>query len=123
MDIQEHTKGVMRTVKRLDSFLMDNLHLTLGMVTEAGELADIFKKYIAYNKPIDWTNVEEELGDELFYIFAFCYVNNLDFQKICEQNLSKLQVRYDKEFTEKEANNRNLSEERKRLELLGYKQK
>jgi NTP pyrophosphatase (non-canonical NTP hydrolase) len=123
MDIQEHTKGVMRSVKRLRELGLDNLHMILGITTEAGELADVFKKFLAYNKEIDWVNIQEEIGDILFYIFAFCSMNNLDFEKICEANLSKLRIRYPEKYTDSNANNRNLEKERKLLEELGYHQK
>ena len=117
MDQKEYTKGVMRTVNVLDTPLLNQLHMTLGMVTEAGELADAFKKHIAYNADIDWVNVEEELGDLMFYISAFCFMNNLDFEKILERNLAKLRVRYPDKFSEKRAKKRNLKKER---EVLGH---
>jgi len=121
MNVVEHTKRVMRTLKRLESTRMDNLHLVLGMATEVGELLDVFKKYIAYGKEIDWINAQEEVGDLLYYIFAFCSINKLDFEKICEQNFSKLKIRYPEVYTDQSALERDLTEERRILKELGYK--
>ena len=38
------------------------LHGIVGIVTEAGELADILKKAFVYNKPIDENHLKEELN-------------------------------------------------------------
>lgn len=116
MDLKEYTKGVMRTAVPLDTPFNDQLHKVLGMVTETGELADIFKKNLAYGKEIDWVNVEEELGDLLWYVFAFCSIANLDSEKILERNLAKLRIRYPDKFTKKRAIKRNLKKERETLE-------
>lgn len=44
------------------------LHMAVGIATEAGELLDAIKKYAIYNKPVDFENVIEELGDLEFYM-------------------------------------------------------
>lgn len=46
---------------------MDLLHMAVGMAGEVGELVDAIKKYVVYNKPIDFENVVEESGDVEFY--------------------------------------------------------
>lgn len=116
MDLKDYTEGVMKTVAPLDNPLSNQLHMVLGMVTESGELADVFKKNLAYGKDIDWVNVEEEIGDLLWYIFAFCSIANLDSEKILERNLAKLRIRYPDKFTKKRAIKRNLKKERETLE-------
>jgi NTP pyrophosphatase (non-canonical NTP hydrolase) len=93
-----------------------NIHMVLGMVTEVGELADIFKKAMAYKKDIDWVNVKEEVGDILWYIANFCNGNNFNPEDIFSINIAKLKARYPEKFTEQHANNRNLERERTVLE-------
>lgn len=44
------------------------LHGVIGLVTESGELLDTIKKSLFYGKPLDKTNLIEELGDLLWYI-------------------------------------------------------
>ena len=44
------------------------MHAKEGIVTEAGELADQFKRHIFYRQPLDRLNVIEELGDVLFVL-------------------------------------------------------
>lgn len=46
-------------------------HGQLGMITEVGELADAFKRDLAYGKPVDTVNVMEECGDILWYFVLF----------------------------------------------------
>lgn len=94
----------------------DEIHMVLGMVTEAGELADVYKKYIAYIKPIDYVNVKEELGDLLWYIANMCNILDLSLEDIFEINIAKLKARYGESFSEEKANTRDLLHERKILE-------
>lgn len=94
----------------------DVIHMTLGMITELGELADNFKKYIAYGKEIDWINVKEELGDIFWYFIGMCNVLGFTLEDIMDTNKRKLAKRYKNGFTPKEALNRNTDLERKELE-------
>jgi NTP pyrophosphatase (non-canonical NTP hydrolase) len=109
----------MNKASRTDANLggeMDNVHYIFGMLTELGELADIFKKNIAYKKTIDWVNAKEELGDFCWYLANFCKKNDLDLEEILDTNIAKLEARYPEKFTEEKAINRNLDAERKILE-------
>jgi NTP pyrophosphatase (non-canonical NTP hydrolase) len=112
----KYTRWTGKTCAQLESTLMDNMHMILGISTESGELQDIFKKHIAYGKEIDWINVKEELGDMLFYIASFCRINGLDLDEIIKINMEKLESRYPEKFTQYHANNRNLDKERSILE-------
>lgn len=96
--------------------ISENLHMVLGMVTESAELADVFKKNLAYGKIIDWVNIKEEIGDLMWYIANFCTINNLDMDEILDINIKKLETRYPEKFTEHNAIHRNLSAERNTLE-------
>lgn len=116
MEYKEYAESVRRTMAILPKIEEDNLHMVLGISTEAGELLDVFKKNLAYKKDIDWVNVREEIGDLMWYISNFCTINNLDFGDILLKNVEKLKVRYPDKFTEHNANNRNLNRERETLE-------
>ena len=115
MNIKDYQKLAGRTLAVLLT-KEQNLHLVLGMITEVGELADVYKKQLAYGKEVDTYNVREELGDLLFYIVNFCSVNEIDLEEVMEINISKLKVRYPKEFEQEKAINRDLRAERKVLE-------
>lgn len=116
MDINKYAEWTGNTCASLKDKETDNIHMLMGMSTEIGELMDVFKKNIAYNKTIDWINVKEEIGDTLYYIASFCRINELDLEEILNMNISKLESRYPEKFTEYHANNRNLKREREILE-------
>lgn len=104
------------TAAKLETHKDDVIHMLFGMITEVGELTDVFKKNMAYGKEIDWVNVEEEIGDLMFYIASFCRINKIDLEKVIANNVLKLESRYPEKFTEYHALNRDLEKERKILE-------
>ena len=116
MEIQEYQKKASRTNANLENHIMDNIHMVLGMQTESAEIADVFKKHIAYKKEIDWVNVKEELGDVLWYVANMCNLNGWDMRDILNTNIKKLELRYPEKFTTENAINRDLEKERKILE-------
>lgn len=118
MNLKEYAEGAARTCSDLGQKTANDLHMILGMVTEIGELSDVYKKFMAYGKTKDMVNVREELGDLMFYIVNFCTMNNLDLESIMEANIAKLTIRYPEKFTEERANNRNLNKEREVLNKL-----
>lgn len=175
MTIQEYQKECKRTCPNLSNRIMDELHMELGVITEIGELLDIFKKNIAYGKEIDIVNLGEELADVAWYICNCATFKNitlnykfistgittpkeerisqtiedlkellslymletnsrrnfnkyldllniialdweLDFNKLLDNNIAKLKVRFPDKFTQENALNRNLEAERQELE-------
>ncbi|MDO7847655.1 MazG nucleotide pyrophosphohydrolase domain-containing protein [Hymenobacter sp. M29] len=90
--------------------------MTTGMVTEVGELVDVFKKNLAYGKPIDWVNVEEEVADVMWYLVNFCRINHINLEKALYNNIQKLKVRFPDKFTGEAAINRDTTKERVELE-------
>lgn len=116
MDIKEYIKQAQRTTAELADRFTDEMHYTLGIVTEAGELADVYKKHIAYGRKMDYVNVSEEIGDLMWYVANLCRVLDIDFDKMLDTNIAKLRARYPEKFDEEHANNRNLEIERAILE-------
>ena len=92
------------------------LHGTLGIVTEAGEIADVLKKHLIYGKPLDKVNLKEELGDAAWYIALMIRRLQTSFEQVFDVNIEKLYVRYPEKFTEEAALNRDVIKERKLLE-------
>ena len=68
MTIKQYQIECKRTCPSLGSREKDLLHMELGIITEVGEALDIFKKNLAYGKPIDYVNLGEELADICWYI-------------------------------------------------------
>lgn len=65
-----------------------------GISGEAGETLDLIKKHIAYNKPLDYAHIVEELGDIEYYLEGLRQGLNLDRTMILEENVKKLSKRY-----------------------------
>jgi NTP pyrophosphatase (non-canonical NTP hydrolase) len=82
------------------------MHYALGLVTEAGEIADIFKKHFAYDKPVDPQHVKEEIGDLMWYIARMCEWYNFDLENIMFENIAKLKKRFPDKFDADRAINR-----------------
>ncbi len=116
MEIKEYQESSKRTNVDLGSDVMNDMHMILGMVTEVAEIADVYKKYIAYGRDLDLVNVKEELGDLMFYVVNICNFHRWDLRDICQTNIDKLKARYPEKFTNELAINRDLDVERKILE-------
>lgn len=72
----------------------DLLHATLGVVSEAGELADAIKKHTMYSQPLDIANVVEELGDLEFFLEMLRQRLCLSREVTLSGNIDKLGKRY-----------------------------
>ena len=118
MEINNYQKEAARTCANIDGAIMDDLHMILGMQTEAAEIADVYKECIAYKKPLDFVNIKEEVGDLMWYIANMCNMNGWDLRDIMQTNIDKLKARYPEKFTEEHAINRDLDIERKILENI-----
>lgn len=74
---------------------LEYAHCGLGVTGEAGELADAIKKHAIYGKPIDRTNVVEEIGDLLWYMQATMNKLEITFDEVLVYNYNKLKTRYE----------------------------
>lgn len=102
--------------KELSALQVELLHGAMGASTEANELLDMMKKHIFYNKPLDVANIVEEVGDAMWYFALILRELGFSFEEVMRINIEKLQARFPEKFNDHDANNRNLSEERKILE-------
>jgi NTP pyrophosphatase (non-canonical NTP hydrolase) len=92
------------------------LHAAMGAATEAGELVDQMKKALFYGKPVDMTNLKEELGDVFWYLAIMLDELGIDPQEVMDTNIAKLRARFPEGFTQEAALNRDLDRERAVLE-------
>ena len=93
--IAEYQQLAKRTCASLGDLEKNSRHMTLGVITEVGEALDIFKKYLAYKKPMDLVNLGEELADVAWYI-----VNNATFIGITLETKVNQQDAYNEELRE-----------------------
>ena len=93
---KEYINLASRTLPDLGSEESNSIHMKMGLETEKGEFLDVFKKFHAYKKPIDWVNVGEELADYLWYS-AGLITFILKYQK-SENSLDDLEKQLKKRF-------------------------
>lgn len=124
MSSMVYIQGALRTespsspelVERLSSNVR-GIHAVMGVDTEAGELTDAFKKHIFYGKPLDKTNIKEEIGDLFWYLAILCDEFDLSFEECMNTNIAKLKARYPEKFSNEKAVDRDLNKEREILEI------
>lgn len=117
--MSQFIKDAIRTESH--NFFMDQvsprlLHAAMGLDTEAGEFMDALKKSIFYGKPLDKTNLKEEIGDLLWYLAIAMNELGTDFDTEQDRVIRKLKARYPSKFDNDLAENRDLVAERKILE-------
>ncbi len=92
------------------------MHAAMGMCTEAGEFQDQLKRHLFYGKPLDDVNLAEEVGDLLWYCALAANALGVNLADVAEKNIAKLRARYPDKFTEHDALNRDIDNERRILE-------
>lgn len=78
----------------------------LGLSGEAGELTDLFKKWIFHDAPLDEEHAKKELGDVCWYIAMICHSMGWDMDEIMQMNIDKLKTRYPEGFSTEKSNHR-----------------
>ena len=73
-----------------DERLVEN---TLGLVGEAGEVAEKVKKLIRDKSRFTKQDIVKELGDVVFYVTALANYYGSDLREVIEENVSKLDGR------------------------------
>ena len=91
------------------------LHGLLGKIDELNELADAIKGELMGNKPLDGVNVEEEIGDDLWYDAVILDTIQTTFNEVMTRNIRKLKKRYPQGYTDQAAHTRDLAGEREVL--------
>jgi len=98
MTYNEFAKDVIRTINHeLDE---DNHILcgTMGLVGEAGEIADAIKKVYFQGHRLDTEKIKDELGDVLFYFAYLSETLGIRIEDIMEYNVEKRRKRYPNGF-------------------------
>ena len=120
MNLKEYKEEAARTFTYRKTELhqkpTDLLHCAIGACTETGELLDQFKKHLYYGKDLDLINVGEEIADCMWYLSNLARLLDLDIEKLLDNNIAKLKIRFPDKFSNENALNRDLDSERKALE-------
>lgn len=94
---------------------IDTLHGAVGVITEAGEVAEYLLKFLE-GKPFDKVNVMEEAGDLNWYVVRSLRGIGVTREHCDQANINKLHGRHGDAFDVFRDANRNLSAEHAKLE-------
>lgn len=70
----------------------------LGLCGEAGECADLFKKYMYQDHALDREHMAKELGDVAWYLAVAADAIGCTLEYIFQLNIEKLKARYPEGF-------------------------
>lgn len=82
------------------------LNGALGLTGEAGETADMIKKYIFHGHELDREALVKELGDVCWYVALLCKAIDVSLEEVLTKNIDKLKARYPEGFSESASINR-----------------
>lgn len=82
------------------------VYTAMGVSDEAGEVAGKVKKAVRENDPSYLEDVEDELGDVLWYVAGLARELDIDLGEVAEKNLQKLLDRQERGVLEGEGDDR-----------------
>lgn len=103
MELNEYQKHAERTANKKHDSLSN---YALGLTGEAGEVADIVKKHLHHEHPLDSEALLGELGDVLFYLANMARINGYTLEAVADYNINKLKERYPDGFSAERSLNR-----------------
>lgn len=89
----EYQRLAARTINQNLSAKEMEDHAKSGMVSELGELHEIYQK-VYQGHDFDADHVKKELGDMLWFIAEFCTSWRWNLEDIMQLNIDKLRARY-----------------------------
>ena len=96
MDFKTYQKQA-RLTAQYPNLGSNNIYPTLGLVGEAGEVAEKVKKVIRDKKGIfdeeSKKGIKKELGDVFWYLSYLCNEFDFKLEEVALQNLEKLKLR------------------------------
>jgi len=78
----------------------------LGLVGEAGEVAELVKKHLFHGHALDRQALMAELGDVLWYVARLAAALGISLGDVATLNIDKLQRRYPNGFSHERSRNR-----------------
>ncbi|EAG7718602.1 nucleotide pyrophosphohydrolase, partial [Listeria monocytogenes] len=95
MDFKEYQILANRTAATHEQALTN---YGLGITGEAGEVADLIKKYAFHGHDLDKESLTKELGDVLWYVSQIAKWADISMETVAELNIEKLKRRYPQGF-------------------------
>jgi len=100
--LDDYQAAAMRTAA-LGSPHEQLLTAALGLAGEAGEAAEIVKKWYAHGHDLDDVALRKELGDVMWYLALYGNALSMALSEIASANIAKLRARYPQGFSTAES--------------------
>ncbi|MGF7437812.1 nucleoside triphosphate pyrophosphohydrolase family protein [Lentilactobacillus senioris] len=91
MDLNEYQKAANRTLLGKEQVLTN---CALGLSGEAGEVADLVRKYTFQGSDLDKDQLVKELGDVLWYLSQVAQWADIPLEDVAQDNIERLTARY-----------------------------
>jgi NTP pyrophosphatase (non-canonical NTP hydrolase) len=98
MNMYVYADAALRTARDERTELPPLWYLALGLNGEAGEVADLVKKFERHAKPFDRQKMIDELGDVLWYLTVTAAAAGTNLVEVAKANVAKLEARYPNGF-------------------------
>ncbi len=106
MKLDEYQEKAARTINTKLPFRDNLATLALGLSGEAGEVADLVKKFLGQGHELDRMKLSEEAGDLLWYVASILEIMGIPLAVAAQWNIEKLEKRYPDGFSEERSRNR-----------------
>lgn len=97
MDWEDYAVWVTKRKKTV-KFCDDALFGIMGLVGEAGELSELYKKEYFHGKDIGEEDLISEVGDVLFYLTYIIHNEGMSLDQVMSYNMKKLDNRKDSHY-------------------------
>ena len=99
MKLNEYHELAQRTSNRALDMKGHLFNGVLGLAGEAGECADLLKKHYYQDGRNFVDDLEDELGDVLWYVAETATAMGLTLEEVARRNVDKLRKRYPEGFS------------------------
>jgi len=96
----------------------DVLHAVLGILNEAGEIAEALLR-ITTGESADFINMDEEFGDSEWFRALYLVGRGIPVQQLWERNIAKLKARYPEKFDGDQMDDENRNKDAEGAALRG----
>lgn len=99
MTLNEYQYLAQRTSNRTLGMEGHLFNGVLGLAGEAGECADLLKKHFYQDNRAFMDDLENELGDVMWYVAETAKAMGLTLEEVAQHNIEKLRRRYPEGFS------------------------
>ncbi len=91
MKFNEYQKAANRTLLGKEQVLTN---CALGLTGEAGEVANLVRRYAFQSNQLDRKQLIKEMGDVLWYLSQIAEWADIPFDEVADDNIKRLEARY-----------------------------